>query len=414
MQESSSALRTSLENLPLDICRRILYSSDLEGLRALVHASPVYHRAYLTGRHSILTNSFWKTLDIVFADAYAVHQSSSDIFVKRRSRRRVTQFLKNYKSYRSPQQTSATRNLPTQEEVISMVRYHLRIVIPQLYNFTNWALSNLCHQTQRGSYPRRALTRTEKSRLLRALYRFQLCCNLFGVSSLPPGCSFKKFNTSDIVAMFLRLFQPWEVEELCCIYAYAEDYYCVVFNIIDWHLDPSSPESDIISRAGVDLTDSATRKSLGKRTISRGLRLLSAVVPSMQDHSHLLSIIATNIPGHIGGFLDYESLDSTSLITRWNQKGFFRRSREQIRYTPIFFNGDQLFNHKKPNELYPPFAWTWIWEGHYNNLYGYCLPSDIQRWGYIFWDKKRLEITQANTLLLNQWIAFEDYRSLFI
>ena len=43
-----------LENFPADIRRHFLFTLDYGGLRALVHASPVYHQQYLLDRQYLL------------------------------------------------------------------------------------------------------------------------------------------------------------------------------------------------------------------------------------------------------------------------------------------------------------------------------------------------------------------------
>lgn len=51
----------------------------------------------------------------------------------------------------------------------------------------------------------------------------------------------------------------------------------------------------------------------------------------------------------------------------------------------------------------PPLAWTLIWDGTYSNLYGYCIPDEMARWGYVFWDASRLDGTGAKNVLRRQW-----------
>lgn len=69
----------------------------------------------------------------------------------------------------------------------------------------------------------RILSMTEKARLVRALYRFQLHCNLFGV-----GHYFSRkvrltldFDAEDILIMFFGIYEPWEVEKIACIYKFV-------------------------------------------------------------------------------------------------------------------------------------------------------------------------------------------------
>ncbi len=38
----------------------------------------------------------------------------------------------------------------------------------------------------------------------------------------------------------------------------------------------------------------------------------------------------------------------------------------------------------------PPVAWAIIWRGIYSNWYGRMIPYSLQKWGYVFWDVKRI------------------------
>jgi hypothetical protein len=57
-------------------------------------------------------------------------------------------------------------------------------------------------------------SRSEKSRMKRALYRFEICCNMFKVGHQP---AFHPREQNDI---FFRCFSHWENEQLACIHDY--------------------------------------------------------------------------------------------------------------------------------------------------------------------------------------------------
>ena len=57
---------------------------------------------------------------------------------------------------------------------------------------------------------------------MRALYHFQLYCNLFGVGRYKPVSVRRlNFEPDDIMRLFLNVFEPWEVEEMACIHNFA-------------------------------------------------------------------------------------------------------------------------------------------------------------------------------------------------
>lgn len=59
-----------------------------------------------------------------------------------------------------------------------MVRFYCFMVQPLVGWFVTETLSDLTEKTNR-SQVQETLSRTEKTRLMRAFYRFQLCCNVY-------------------------------------------------------------------------------------------------------------------------------------------------------------------------------------------------------------------------------------------
>lgn len=80
---------------------------------------------------------------------------------------------------------------------------------------------------------------------MRALYRFQLCCNLFGQGRHgTPGRPRLSFRSVDVLDKFICIFEPWQIEEIACIHAFAEKMYDQVFRDIAWDVDENSPKFD--------------------------------------------------------------------------------------------------------------------------------------------------------------------------
>lgn len=76
--------------------------------------------------------------------------------------------------------------------------------------------------------------------------------------------------------------------------------------------------------------------------------------------------------------------------------------------------GDSMTEERVPCEFVgddlsgPPFAWTLIWGGTFSNLYGWYIPDEIRKWGYVFWNKDRLQKHGGEQLLATQWEASWD------
>src|SRR5699024_20183 len=78
-----------------------------------------------------------------------------------------------------------------------------------------------------------SLSRTEETRLVRALYRFELYCNLLGASHYKFGRQRRlRFRNMDVLRIFLCMYEPWQVEEIICVYTFAKKVFDQIFNDI--------------------------------------------------------------------------------------------------------------------------------------------------------------------------------------
>jgi hypothetical protein len=231
-----------LEDFPPDVRRHLLYILELEELNALVHASPVFHQQYLLDRRSLLCKCLKKTLRTVTVDAWAVYRSSLADFSDTRTSEKVTQFLESYRDRRSPTQYSGVTERLTEDEAVGMVAFLSSIIKPLARHYTDWALTNLANETK-DSQSHEPLSRTEETRLMRALYRFQLCCNLFGRGRhRTPRQPRLGFQSVDILKIFICIFEPWEIEEIACIYTFSKEKYDQIFRNIRWDVHEENPK----------------------------------------------------------------------------------------------------------------------------------------------------------------------------
>lgn len=73
------------------------------------------------------------------------------------------------------------------------------------------------------AYLEHNLSASEVTRIVRAIYRVQLWCNLFGYGPGPSLGGLDKSTCADatgeeIACIFFETFEPWEIEEMLCIY----------------------------------------------------------------------------------------------------------------------------------------------------------------------------------------------------
>lgn len=233
-----------LENLPAEIRHHLLSRLDLEGPNALLLASPVYFQQYLQDREHLLCECFETTLGSVAVDADAVYQSGLGSFSKRRTPASLMQLLQSYRDRRSLSVYPPLKETFTMDEITSMVSFHLSIIMPLSRDYTGWTLGNLTKETKKEPPPKR-LSRTEETRLVRALYRYQLYCNLFGAAIRCIGALKCYIWSSDedeeMFKMFLCIYKSWEIEEIACIYAFVTTKIDSVLDEIRWDVHKDNP-----------------------------------------------------------------------------------------------------------------------------------------------------------------------------
>ncbi|KAI1857370.1 uncharacterized protein JN550_013250 [Neoarthrinium moseri] len=250
--------------------RHILCLLRLEELCALVHSSSVFHQQYLLDRKYLLWTSFTNTLQGLSVDAFAVYRSDSAEFSGTRSNAIVAKFLSTYRDQRDSNQDFIAAERPSEDEAVAMVYFFFSIRKPLVGYYARWTKAKLADEAG-GS----------------------LCCDLFGLGSSHVHLPFWFKSTSlNIWDTFLYLFPPWEVEEVACIYTFAEMEYGHIFDSIRWDVHETNPKFDgqrpPTPDGAFDLDNSWMRDGLLTGTISRGLRLLYAVLFKMTSHESLV------------------------------------------------------------------------------------------------------------------------------
>lgn len=193
--------------------------------------------------------------------------------------------------------------------------------MPLAAHYIGWAFNNLAKETKKDplqSYE--PLSRTEETRLVRALYRFQLYCNLFGVSHYRFRCQWMlEFDHVNILRIYLGNYEPWEVEEIACIYAFTKATFNQVFDDIRWDVHQDNPRFEEhrppTPQGAFNLDSGYTRDFLLEGTLSRGLVLLHDVLFKIKDHTQLVSTMQEQISRARSDSLE-DILDNTSQSRR--------------------------------------------------------------------------------------------------
>lgn len=235
MQNAARTASPTLENLPAEIRRHLLLALEYEALKALVHASPVYHQQYLLDRKHLLCACLETTLgSSTIHDACAVYQSRLDGIDPRVDIELIRQFLGTYQEKRS----SASSHYPSLflrrlslDQVISMVGFYASIIKPLARHYAGQMLENLAKHTMTPP-SHEPLSKTEETRIVRGLYRFQLYCCVFGVGNIPDHrcLSHPWIGHGDVIFEIFMTYEPWEAEEFLCIPDFSRRKFNKVFD----------------------------------------------------------------------------------------------------------------------------------------------------------------------------------------
>lgn len=148
--------------------------------------------------------------------------------------------------------------------------------------------------------------------------------------------------------------------------------------------------------------------------VTQGLELLHKITSRATDHSELVLTMQAKLCLYIGLLAgdDHKGMGAEEERRRRTPSD---QDLKEKRRDPLPFQGDQV------DGVYPPFAWTFIWGGTYSNITGDSLwdfmgGNGLRSWGYVMWDKERLESMGAIGVLVRQvkedsWLEDDDPRT---
>ncbi|OQD99135.1 hypothetical protein PENSOL_c007G06446 [Penicillium solitum] len=236
-----------LESLPSEIRRQILSILEIDNLRSLVQASPIYYHQYQLDRRLLLCQSLEVTLGSVTVEAYAGHKSNSMEVSNQRTAQGIDNFLTFYHPIRSEAWSSPLHKVLSIEEVTSMARFYCSIVQP----LVGWWIS----------------------------------------------------ISDSIMNDFLYIFNPWETEEISCVSYLTEEKFKQIFNELKWDLDEEKPKFDR-RRGEFDLNNHNNKDGSLKTPVSRGLELLYLVYFKVKNHDQLVTAMRNSMSWVLRGFLE--------------------------------------------------------------------------------------------------------------
>ncbi|RBA14869.1 hypothetical protein FPRO05_13085 [Fusarium proliferatum] len=346
-----------IERLPFEIRNEILLAVDsIADLSSLLHASPTFHQQFRLDRAFWLWHCLKQEVGNVIIDAYNVNNLNTPEFQSARTRQKVLLYVEDYKQQRSEGIESLAQ--PPEDDVIRIVSFHASVIRALMREYATWARANL-----EGLAEPQELSRTEATRIVRGLYRFQIFCSLFGPAR--GGCNYyfyedRIMNAGQRLQQLDDLYEAWEIEEILCINAFVHAKYRPLFEQVEWDLNPDNPSFD--------------DKRTGPHTPPGAFHLSSRMADDM--------ISETTRPYHQD-------------IRRDNH--YSDRDKAQDNRDRMCFEGESYDS--------PPFAWVVFWKESYSNLYGDYIPQSFHTWGYVMWDKTRLANADAAAIINREWEA---------
>jgi hypothetical protein len=243
-----------IERLPPELRLEILISLDYSSFRALIHASPTYFQQYIYDSSHILCQCLARQLGPANLDAFAAYRSGKPDFLEKRDREEVRGFIGEYSKLRSDPSDFDIAKWVNAREARDMLLFHERVVRPLVERYADWALANLAAEvgvenSVQGPQQkrRRPLSAAEQMRITRALYRAQLYSNLFGHGAAWTRLQYGPqlhvlYSSVEVVMECFAQFEPWEVEELVCVFEFGKEKYAHVFEEIKNVIEPNDED----------------------------------------------------------------------------------------------------------------------------------------------------------------------------
>lgn len=385
-----SHLCGSLEILPIEIQLLILTTiSKVSSLSALVHASPTFHRAYRAYRQEVLsqvlcnqnTQGGGTLLDPIAA------LRSAPLYPRRYNsdREAVGLFLDRYKHGTFGYQEMKELCL---DDCFALLKLE-RMVDYLSYDFCRWAV--LAWSECKGeSDPDDAFqpSLTERRRLKRALYRWQIHHNLFGTATAGeyPEDDDVASDVSDghsgeeAAALFLLLFPPWEIEEIASLVNYSFERYRKLITgkeLRKYFVVPHEMKDAMMKSARPE-TASYPMEGYCNHFLSLGPSFFYEILSTSNPHERRALLIQ---------HADEYGLESLELPPPWpSQTDQFEPQDPEDKDQEL--QGLQFRGDVSP--MSPNAGWVWLHGPASQHKHGDEKNKKLRMLGYVIWDQERL------------------------
>ncbi|KAF2105204.1 hypothetical protein BDV96DRAFT_695014 [Lophiotrema nucula] len=341
-----------LENLSVELLQMILsYLPDVLSLRSSALVCRKLFAAVRGAETLTTTSVLLKQMEDVLPEANIAQQA---LRLKPCTEDQVQDFIATH---------LAKRQLPpkawTLKDAVTVAKVH--VCVSELASqFITTAATKLT------GCDNRPATRTEESRIQRAMYRFEIFCNLF--RGLQEPVSRKLWDA------FFSRFLPWENEQLACVHDYFDKAVRPAFNDI--------AENDIAWGYNRIECDDERDCIFIQALLSHGLEKLRRIMMAKTYETRYKLLNSGEYPESRFPFL-YEALKHANRADHAVYLSDFSPTVERTHIKRPFFDD---------SDTGPADIWRWA---HQDETWRTFVNQDnreaLREWGYVMWDRARLE-----------------------
>lgn len=227
---------SQLKSMAPELRLGLLLTLDLESLRSVVLASPVFHAQYRKNRDLVLRTILIRELDGFVPEAIGVLMSSAPVMGPTRTDPKIEVFLAWYHSWQIAPALCPSLKDVTVGALIKLANSHLSTAIPFARELTQWAYHNMMSDAWSSlpAWPPAmtgvTVSKTESILIFFGVYRYQTFHNLFGHNETR---RVGQFTSAEIHELFFSAFQPWEIEVMTSIDQFLREFYPLIFNRVE-------------------------------------------------------------------------------------------------------------------------------------------------------------------------------------
>jgi hypothetical protein len=381
---------------------------DIESLRSLVLSCSSYFEAFKDAESFITRRVLLKELNPeILPEALAVLEASKRRIQRPYWTRRpedATLFKVSTVAYpdlvgpkpdhpkvfwdRSNAQDFISQHFDARTAIVPDFTFSDALALSKMHSHVSYLAEDFASRSlslQLFEYAAPPVSESEMLRIHRALYHFEVYCNIFRDFERPI------FDLDEQRVIFFAKFSPWENEQLACIHEYLyrvaapgklthrylnlTSLTIIAFNDIAEH--------DVVwSVFNVNYADDIEDTAYIEPIISRGLPLLhlTAMVKSYEERYKLLT------PGYskvsISSLRDALIASNDPSDGTWLED--FTQENERAHIRPSFFEDP---------DSGPEYVWRWAHQEVTSRQFVNTNERrHLREWGYVFWDQYRLDL----------------------